>query len=99
MSVLLLAVLLAGATARLTRLVNEDAIAAPARAAVITRFGPDSAPAYFTRCPWCVSMWIAPLLLALAWWPAHHGTAAWFWFPAAALTLSYVTGLLASAGG
>lgn len=99
MSVLLVGVLMLGATARLTHLLNEDAIAGPIRAAVIRRFGQDSAPAYFTRCPWCVSMWTAPAVIALGWWPAHHGTATWFWLPAAALTISYVTGLLATVSG
>lgn len=96
MSVLLFGVLAVGAAARLTRLVTTDAITGWARARIIGRRGPDSRLAYFVSCPWCVSVWVAAATIALGWWPAQHGTATWWWFPAALLACSYAVGALAS---
>lgn len=96
MSVLLFGVLTVGAAARLTRLVTTDAITGGLRARAIEHRGPDSRLAYFVSCPWCVSVWVAAAVLALGWWPARHGTAAWWWFPAVILTVSYAVGALAT---
>jgi hypothetical protein len=56
------------ATARLTRLVTADTITGPLRAAVIRQFGVGSLPATGIYCRWCVSMWVAVPVAALALW-------------------------------
>lgn len=64
----LLAVLGAFATARLTRLVAADRVLLPFRAAVVRRFGPSSALGYLVHCRWCVSLWLsAPVAAAVVW--------------------------------
>lgn len=59
------------ATFRLTWLINNDTIARPLRAWAyrhdVKRHGPledDEVPplSYFVECPWCVSMYIAPIV-------------------------------------
>lgn len=62
---LVLAVL---ATARLTRLVTSDTITGPLRAAVARHYGFESMPAKGIYCRWCVSMWVASPVTALALW-------------------------------
>lgn len=96
MSALLFGVLAVGATARLTRLITDDYVTGWLRAKVVDRWGEDSSPAYFVRCSWCVSMYLALLVAALGVWPGHHGTAIWWWFPAAVLTASYATGAMSA---
>lgn len=100
MSLLVFGFLAFGATARLTRLLTTDKILEAARRWVVHRT--DTMPtdraerlSYFVTCPWCVSMWVAPPVIASGWWPAHHGTATWWWFPAACLLLSHIVGLTA----
>lgn len=83
-----------GAAARLTRLITRDTITKPLRARVEARYGPDSLPDEFIRCPWCVGFWVSLLLAALAYCPAIGQHPA-FLMPAAALTLSHVVGLAA----
>lgn len=47
---------------RLAVLVTKDEITAPARDAILKR----SEPAFlFITCPWCVSIWLAALAVAL----------------------------------
>lgn len=50
---------------RVTRVVVLDAFppVAAVRDAVADRFGPDSSWAYLVECPWCVSMYVAPLVI------------------------------------
>lgn len=91
---MLLPMLLAlGAVARLSYLIRKDLITAPLRAAVIRKYGPDSMRAYFITCAWCMSMWIALILVA----PAAYflGESPFFIIPALGLSLSYVSALLA----
>lgn len=94
-------VLALGATGRLTRLVTADTITARLRMRAVRIIGRTSersaAVATFVTCPWCVSVWIAPAVIALGWWPGHRGTASWWWFPAGLLTIAWFTGLLTSA--
>jgi hypothetical protein len=100
MSLLWFGVLAVGATARLTRLITADHILAPARHWLVTRTRTTAQADWastFITCTWCVSMWLAPAVIALGWWPARHGTATWWWYPAAALTVSYLVGLMSAA--
>lgn len=77
------AALTAGATYRLTRLIQEDEITAPLRERFHEKFPPESTKiGYLSTCPHCLSMWIAPV--------AHF-------LPTpikAALTASAVTGII-----
>lgn len=49
------------ATYRLARLVTTDTLppAKAFRAAIIRRYGPESAVAELVHCPWCVGVWAA----------------------------------------
>lgn len=75
--------LTAGATYRLTKLIQEDEILSPIRDRFHQTFPPESSKlGYLSTCPWCLSMWIAPV--------AHF-------LPTsikAALTASAVTGII-----
>lgn len=82
----LLLVLIIGATARAVRLIGADTISEPFRDRWLT---PGSWFETLFTCPWCLSMWIAPIVVACAY------TCDWFVWPAAALTASHATGLLA----
>lgn len=56
------ATLTAGATYRLTKLIQEDEILSPLRDRFHTKFPPESTKlGYLSTCPWCLSMWIAPI--------------------------------------
>lgn len=79
-------VLAIGATARITRFLVRDQLAAPARSAVAARFGDRSMVAYLSRCDWCVSIWVA-LLVTLA--ASLFGDTPWFWVPALWLSVAY----------
>ncbi|MGI5292713.1 hypothetical protein ACQEVF_56710 [Nonomuraea polychroma] len=81
-----------GATARVTRFFNSDVLAAPIRAWILRRHGPASKWTYLAQCPWCLSIWVAPIAVTAAWLSAG---AWWFTIPAAALSASYVYGLIA----
>lgn len=87
----LLVILVVLAVARITRLVNADAILNGPRSAIQrTRF---DHLAYFVTCPWCVSIWVAAGVSTAAWyWRGQP----WFQIVLLALAASYVTGLLAS---
>lgn len=101
MALLLLMMALAyGFVGRATALVNHDLVPfGPLRAAVIARYGPDSYPARYVACPWCVSMWFA-LPAAIAVWAAaadrHLPTGpAWLFVPALWFSLSWAVSLTA----
>lgn len=83
-----------GATARLTRLITGDTITRPLRERIATRYGPDSMPAEFVTCPWCVGFWVALLVTALAFTPAVAGSRL-FQFLCTALTISWLYALIA----
>lgn len=83
-----------GAAARITRLITGDILLAWLRAAIIRRFGPESLPADFIKCPWCVGFWVSLAVTAAAFCPAisHHQA---YLIVATALTGSWLIGLIA----
>lgn len=85
----LLALLVIGATYRLTRLLTADYITKPIRTTVNRKWG-DNKASYFVTCDWCVSFWMAwgPASLAV-FWPTNRLV----WLILLALTASAVTGL------
>lgn len=90
---LLDAVLAVGATARLTRLVVHDDIAAPLRAAAV-RAGERWET--LAGCVWCLGFWTSAAVVG-SWWAA--GGSAWWTAPAAVLTVNYAAALLDAAEG
>lgn len=80
------------ATARVTRLVTEDAILERPRTWVLSKLHPDHLPAYLVTCPWCVSVY-AGAALAGAWWA--WGDTRVFTAAVAALAASHIAGFLA----
>jgi hypothetical protein len=88
------------AVARVTRLICEDKVTEQLRAAAAVRLPAGSMLTYLLYCRWCVSVWVA--VLAAAVWCAVSALPRWsghWWIdvPAAALALSYATGLLVRA--
>lgn len=82
-----------GATARITRFINADALAGPLRAAATRIAGDeDRGVAYLVRCPWCASMWVAGGVYAAAYF---YGHTAGFLIATAALSASFLIGLAA----
>lgn len=81
-------------TYRLTRLVVEDAFPPTKawRAWMLRRFGEDSGPAYFSTCPWCVSVYLSVPVALLA---LTNADRLGVQVAGLALTASAVTGLLA----
>lgn len=75
---------------RATLLVTADEITRPWRERVTERAG---RLAYLVDCPWCVSMYLAPVAVAsaLAW-----GDGWGWWLAAGSLAASAITGALAS---
>lgn len=87
MDVLLLLLTLA-AVWRVARLVTIDFITEPLRRRAETR-----SPwlGYLMSCPWCISVWLAPLLVGPAvLWPDNRAV----WVVMASLTASGVAGLM-----
>jgi len=86
-------VLLAIATARLTRLIIADEITEPLRERVWRRFGNpgESKISYLFTCPWCMSIYAATCLMTLYSISTTTGT-----FVSAILAFSYVTGILSN---
>ena len=81
-----------GATLRIVRFVTADVLAAPIRAWVLKTWGLDSLPHTLINCSWCSSVWVAAGVFGL--W-ALAGDTYWLALPAAALSVSYLTGLAA----
>lgn len=86
------------ATARLTKLINEDKITEPLRDAIHKKFPrkPDNSPSmagYFITCPWCISIWAGSALTALSIISPKASKAV-----NTVLTASYVTGLMSNYG-
>lgn len=94
-------VLLTLAAARVTRVITDDKIGEPLRAAVLSRLGTEHMLSYLVHCRWCTGLWLAVPAAAVAWWatPLHQHASMgwWFGFPAVALSMSYVIGLLVRA--
>lgn len=78
------------AVARLTRLLTEDFITVGYRRWIVNRWGPDSKMSYWAHCPWCTSMWVAPLVMPWAVLFPNQWVIAALAIPAASL----VSGLL-----
>jgi hypothetical protein len=89
------------ATWRLARLITTDTIADPLRRWAAGA-APDGEPGdgddlrpwlgYLFTCPWCISVWVAPLLVVPAvWWPENRAVVAVL----GVLVASGVAGLLA----
>lgn len=93
---LLIVVLMALATARVTRLITRDRLFDAPRNAVLRALPDGHLVAYLVTCDWCVSVYTGALAAAggawTGWWP-------WSYAPALALAFSYVTGYLASREG
>lgn len=79
-------VLAIGATARITRFLVRDTLAAPLRSAVAARAGDHSWIAALLRCDWCVGIWVAAPVTVAA---ALCGESAWFWGPALWLSVAF----------
>jgi hypothetical protein len=96
MNPLLLAVVAALATARVTRLITQDRIFDAPRNAVLRNLPDGHMLAYLVMCDWCVSIYTGTLTAVggawAGWWP-------WAVVPVVALAFSYVTGWLASREG
>ena len=93
-NLLLLVVLLIGATIRLTRLLTTDALLEPARSRIEPRL--PAKMAYLIRCDWCMSVWVGFAVFLLGW----HAPDSAVWVVSGALTASLLTGwstLVASA--
>lgn len=93
---LVLMVVMALATARVTRLVTRDRILRAPRRAVLLALPDDSLLAYVVVCDWCISMYVGTLAAVggawAGWWD-------WWFAPILALAYSHVTGWLASKEG
>lgn len=83
--------LIAGATARTTRLVTTDAISEGLRTKVVLHFGDGSNADTLVHCPWCASMWAGALVML----GRHFLPPSLFKAGAAVLTASHLTGLIA----
>lgn len=88
------AVLAVGAAARLTRAVTADRITAAFRAWWLARYGATSLAGEFITCPWCIGLYFSLVVVGTGWWAAVTGHPWWWIIPCAALTVSYVVGLL-----
>lgn len=82
-------VLIAGATARLVRLAQEDTILDRPRDWVSRRIR-DRKAGELLLCPWCLSIWFGGLVAA-SW--VRWGSESWWLAVAAALTASMATGV------
>lgn len=93
MTTMLLLILGALATARITRLITTDRITEGPRNWVIRKLDPNSLTAYLIVCDWCSSVYVgagvAAAGAALGWW-------SWSVAIPAALAFSYIAGYLAS---
>jgi len=89
-------ILIALATARLTRLVTADKLTEGARNWVLRRLNPEGKPAYLLTCDWCASMYTSVAVVGV--WHAW-GESMWAMGALAVLAASYVTGALAAVTG
>jgi hypothetical protein len=84
-------VVIAGATARLTRLVTTDKIFERPRDWILDRVDPHGFITYLLGCPWCVSIYVGAAMAPIG---TYLGEEPYVTIPAVALTLSYITGCL-----
>ena len=78
------------AVAWVTRFVTKDELAEPFRLWVVNRTGAESKWSYLTFCPWCVSIWLGPPIVAAAFILDHWVT----YMVLTWLAASYVVGML-----
>lgn len=91
------AVVVVGASARITRLVGADTITEPLRSK-LTSWTKSTKPAAFLVCPWCSGFWISVVVTWIAWLVNGFPFAdPQYGFGAVGLALgtSYLVGLLA----
>lgn len=81
-----------GATLRITRFLTADLLAEGLRGWAARTFGPDSKLAYLVSCAWCASIWVAAAVTSAAY---QWGCRPWFIVVAAALSISWLTGIAA----
>jgi hypothetical protein len=86
-------IILVGAVARITRLVTTDRITEAPRDWILDRLNPHGLGTYLMSCPWCISIYVGFIAA-----PVGHfwGDEPWVTIPAIALTMSYITGFLAT---
>lgn len=78
------------AVARVTRLLVEDQLMVKYRQWVIRRWGETSMASYLAHCPWCMSIWVAIVIMPVAVIFPNQWVMAVLAIPAA----SMITGLL-----
>lgn len=85
--------LVIGATWRLTMLLVADEITRPARAAILRCWGDNDRLDYLLGCPWCASLWVAPVVTAsgIAW-----AGSTWWQLIAGSLGVSALVGFLSA---
>ena len=83
------------AVARLTGIITTDEITAKPRQAILRRLDEDSPLGTLLTCQWCMSMWVAAVVITVAW---KWGTLPVFLLPALILAASQITGMLSDAG-
>lgn len=92
-------VVLALATARITGLITSDDITADLRNRIIYRKGSVDHPrgliADLIRCQWCVSIWVAIVVVTVAWFGHSHIS---LFLIALVLAFSQITGMLSKLG-
>lgn len=88
-----LLVLIAFATARITRLIVADRITLAPRAWLLRKVGPDTMAGYLLTCAWCASVYVGGIMAVLWWLVGDHLA---FQVPITGLALSYIAGFLAA---
>lgn len=91
-----------GASLRLTRLAIDDSILEPLHARILRLSSSDRYKRGILgtwlfklfSCPWCIGFWISLGVTLLA---AASNGGAWFFYPAAALSISWLVGILHTA--
>lgn len=91
-----LAVIVALAAARITRIITRDAITAPARMWLVNRLGVESKIAELLQCDWCTGFWVSFGVVGAAW---EWGDRAWLTWPLTGLAVAHLVGWLASKEG
>lgn len=100
MTAVLLLLIAAFATARVTRLIVDDKITEPARHFIARRLPDGSKVTYLIHCTWCAGLWVAFGVGALAWFGGLGSLMPtvpwWAGFPLLSLALGWAVGVLKS---
>ncbi|GAA2657606.1 hypothetical protein [Nonomuraea recticatena] len=78
---------------RVTRFLNADYLATPLREWADRRYGPESRVAYLLGCGWCASIWVAAIVVPVAY---RYGERRWFQAAAAIAGASWLYGIAAT---